>query len=394
MPPAPVKLPGANRIIRRPASGGVSIQWYAWRGKGAPLLASFQGADVSAAIVAERKGAVALSKAYADALAAPTISRQAQTLGDVLRLFETENPGFKNMAQSTRRIWARILAHMRADSVIASLPVRALEREGARQVFILWRDGMQENPRKADYYMQVLNRALNWALDRELIRKNPAAGIEGIYAVDRSGAVWTPELLAPVLAAMSPACARAVRFIQLTGFRAGDAVAVTWDSVDEARGAIVWRTQKSKRRKAGKNARAVQIAALSPELLALLEECPRVAPTILTNAKGRAWTSGALSDAFATAREKAGTPKTADGLTLHLHDLRGTNATDKIAEAMAGQEFKNSMGWSNDSSIAGVYVDAERVLDAVAQKRNARGKPATETATDAKDALDDGEKDE
>lgn len=59
---APVRLPGAHRVIRR-RPDKVVIDWYPWRGKGAPRVISFSGRDLAAAERAEAADLAAIAAA-------------------------------------------------------------------------------------------------------------------------------------------------------------------------------------------------------------------------------------------------------------------------------------------------------------------------------------------
>jgi integrase len=355
LPPAPVKLPGANRILRRPAAGGFLIQWYGWRGKGAPVLGSFSGPTMQAALLAERRGAGQLARAYADARER---SEAVETLADLVRAFQV-SPDFLKLAASTQELWSYVFRDVCADDAISDLEVSDLEAKGARRVLLAWRDGMKATPRKADYSLGALSRVLNWAVDREYISKNPVAGAAKIYKSNRAKVTVKEPALNKILDGGRPDFREAVEFIRLSGFRRSDAVAVTWEAVDEAAGRIVWLTEKSGRT-------VEQVAELTPPLRALLASIERRGATILTQQSGKPWKPRALTKAFGRARARAGYTPDMGKSRPHLHDLRGTLATEKVAKALASSEVKEAFGWGRDSTIGKSYVDAATVLEFVA----------------------------
>lgn len=355
MPPAPVRLPGANRILRRPASGGLLIQWYAWRGKGAPVIGSFSGPTIQAALIAERRGAGQLARAYA---LTRERSNLVRTLADLVRAFQV-SPEYLRLAASTRELWDYVFRDVCADEAISGLELSDLEAKGARRVLLAWRDTMKDTPRKADYSLGALSRALNWAVDREYLGKNPIAGASKIYKNNRAKITIKDDVLERILKKGDKSLREAVEFIRLSGFRRSDAVAVTWDAADEAAGRIVWLT--------GKSGRTVeQVAELTPQLRALLASIERRGKTILTQPNGRPWKPSALTKAFARARARAGYAN--DEGVPHLHDLRGTLATEKVAKVLASPEIKQAFGWGKDSTIGKSYVDAATALEFVASK--------------------------
>jgi integrase len=348
------RLPGANPVTRRRADGSVCLQWYASREKGAPLIAEFKGATLAEALVAEREGAADLAQAYADARE----RSRARIVKDFdgLILAYAGAPEFKRLAASTQTEWNRTMKALRK-SPLAKLSLRALVAKGARAAFLDYRDSLAETPRKADYHMQVVSRVLNWGVDRELISRNPVAGIGALYDSDRAEIVWTNDEIDQVCAHCTPDGARAIRFMALTGLRRGDAIKAPWSAVDERKGAIIVRTGKGKRR------RITQVCELTPELRALLDETPKRATTILTTAKGRPWTGDGLWTVFRRAREAAGLPAADDGKPKRLHDIRGTTATEKVAKVLADPKFQGEMGWSGRAAkTAARYVDPSNVV--------------------------------
>lgn len=351
------RLPGANPVKRRRADGSFAIQWYAGRGKGAALLAEFRGATWEEALAVERAGADELAAAYAEARARAR-ERTVVTLDD-LTLAYAAAPEFTRLADSTQREWLRTLKALRA-SPLARLSLRALTAKGARATILKWRDTMAETPRKADYAMQVLGRVLNWAVDREYLEKNPAAGVASLYRSNRAEIVWTNAEIDAVCAHLSEDAARAIRFMALTGLRKGDALAAPWSAVDAERGVLVVRTGKGRRQGLR------QVCELTPELAALLADTPRRAMTILTTAEGKPWHPDGLGASFRRAREKAGLADRDDNgaeIVKRMHDIRGTTATEKVAAALKDADFQREMGWSGRAAkTAAKYVDPSNVI--------------------------------
>ncbi|HRE44827.1 MAG TPA: hypothetical protein PKY87_12785 [Terricaulis sp.] len=326
----------------------MSLQWYASRERGAKLIAEFNGATLADALAAERAGAADLAAAYAEAREQAR-TRVVSTL-DGLILAYAAAPEFTRLAASTQRQWNYTMKQLRA-APLAKLSLRALGLKGARGTILQWRDTMAATPRKADYAMQVLGRVLNWAVDREYLDKNPIVGIETLYASDRAEIVWTRAEIDAVCAHLTEDGARAIRFMALTGLRRGDAIAAPWSGIDEARGVLVVRTSKGKRR------RLTQTCELTADLLALLKETPKRAATILSTPGGKAWTADGIGSAFNRARAKAGLSPAEDGGQKRLHDIRGTTATEKVAKILADPKFQGEMGWSGRAAkTAAKYV--------------------------------------
>jgi hypothetical protein len=72
------------------------------------------------------------------------------------------------------------------------MPIGALEEPGARGEFKEWRDGMVDNPRKADYAWTVLARIFSVAKDRDASASIPVSAaadcMRAVTAWRRSGA--------------------------------------------------------------------------------------------------------------------------------------------------------------------------------------------------------------
>lgn len=356
-------LPGANPVTRRRADGSIEIQWYAWKGAGAPLIGSFKGATLEEALAAEQEGAAALAAAYGDARRGPG---PVKDLASLCAAYE-RSADFKTLADSTAAEWSRVLAALSKDKIIGDLSLAALQAKGARRLILAWRDKMAATPRKADYYVQVLQRVLNWGVDREHLVKNTIAGIAGLYASDRADVTWTDDEYDRLLAHLTPDAARVIRFMRLTGFRRKDAIRVTWSAINRDKGAIIWRTSKGRRQ------RVAQVAELTDELETLLAECPQRAPTILTTAAGRAWHKDGIGASFRRARIAAGIGGDEDGRAKRMHDIRGTTATQKVAEALEERALHREMGWKpGDAKVASKYVAPENV---VAIRKGKRNKP-------------------
>lgn len=356
-------LPGAHRVPRRGADGWCT-HWYAWRGEGAPKIGEYHGAtrtDCDAAAVAD---VVRLTAAYGEARGHGS-PQGVRTLADLAKAYEKSGE-FQSLAASTQWEWSRKLLAI-ARSPLHDLSLRALEAKGARALFLKWRDTMAATPRKADFHIQVLSRVLSWGVTREYLARNVLIGAGTIYRADRAKVIWSEGEVARLCAAGTPEFALAVRFLRLTGFRRADAVRVTWSAVDEERGAIVWRTSKSRRQ-------TEHVAEITPELRALLDDIPRVGPVMLTSSRGRPWSVEGLTGSFDDARKAAQIDPGPDGKPKRLHDLRGTSATAKVAALLESDEVRRAHGWSKgERGAASAYVDAATV---VALKRRRRDEGA------------------
>lgn len=364
-----LRLPGAHRVVAR-VKGGVAIYWYLERG--GPRIARFEGVDLAEAVAKEAAAAGDVADAYARGT-----SRRASTA--VLAGFVDAymaGPQWTGLEASTRKLWSRWLDRIKTD--LGAMPVVALKARGARRAIYGWRDQFAATPRAADTALQVLNRVLNWALDRELIEANPAHDMEKLYDKERAAEIVEPHELAEVLKRTTPAAARFFKLAATSGLRRADLARLRWSDVGEH--SIELAPRKSRRQ-----GRRV-IVPVTDELRAVLAECraaedDRLAERrasakpatrsefVAVTAKGTPWAEQAVTDAWSDARPP--------GMTKHLHDLRGTFATLLMAYGFSDGQIADVLGWDHKDvgKIRRRYVDRERVaLDMVEQIRRAKAK--------------------
>ncbi|MCL4715541.1 MAG: tyrosine-type recombinase/integrase [Hyphomonadaceae bacterium] len=348
-----MQLPGANRIIRRSKTNGVTIDWYLHRGRGAPRLASYRGATLAEAERAEAAGADKLASAYGEAIQPKT----GKNFVAGLIVAYKESPAWKNLRPSTQRNWKRWLDQIHTD--FGDLSVKAMASKGARALILDWRDKYADTPRTADYAMQVLSRVLSWAKDRELIDRNPAEGIERLYDADRSDQIWEPKHIKAALAKAPAHVGHAIELLAHTGLRLGDMVALTWDAVDTTAGEIVWATSKS-------NGKREAVIPITKELRRVLKAIPRHGDIVLTTAGKTPWSSGnALSHAIQSAATGASVKR-------RTHDLRGTAVTNLVTAGLSYPQVAMIVAWSEAEveRIARRYVSKGAVSRAIARKIN------------------------
>lgn len=347
-----MQFPGANRIVRR-SGGGVTIDWYAFRGKGAPRLASYHGDTLAAAERAEAAGAGDLAAAWAQSMQ----PRTSKAFVAGLIVAYKESPAWKKLAPSTQRQWKRWLDNIHES--FGDLSVKAMASKGARSLVLDWRDKYADRPRSADYGVQVLGRLLSWAKDREMIERNPAEGIEGLYRADRSDKIWESAHIKAALAAAPKHVGEAIELLAHTGLRIGDAVNLTWAAVDLRAGEIAWRTSKS----GGKREAVIPITR---DLRRVLKGIERKSPIVLLTALGRPWSSAnALSHAVQAAATKAGVER-------RTHDLRGTAATNLVAAGLSYPQVAMILAWTETEveRIARRYVAKGAVSRSIARTLN------------------------
>lgn len=327
-----VKLVGIHKVPKRLADGSVKTYFYAWRGgpriEAAPGTRAFQ-------IEFHR-----LTRTRDDAPG-------NGMLPELIRLY-IKSPAFTKLKPSTRVGYEAAIDTIEAE--FYNLPLKVIGTPGSRRGFIEWRDTFAETPRKADLVLTVLARLFSFALDREMIERNPLERIGKLSDGTRRDAIWTDGQIAAFLASASDKLCLALELARWTGQRQGDLLRVTWKTYD---GTHITLRQ-------GKTDRLVRIRVYS-ELKTLLDATKREAVTILTNTRGRPWTGDGFRASWGTACDNAGV----EGVTFH--DLRGTFIT--LAYRVHGASIRD---------IAEITGHSERDAEAIIRKHYLAGDAAIE----------------
>ena len=162
---------------------------------------------------------------------------------------------------------------------------------------------------------------------------NPAKLIEKTREEPRDRVLAPSELEALATAAGSSDevfAVAAIRFLMLTGWRSGEALALRWDHVDFERAEVLLPTTK-----AGRQTRPV-----GAPVLALLVDLPRMNgnPFVFAGARGVALGYRKLRSVFAGACEAAGIED------VRLHDLRRSVATMAAANGLPVLLLRDLLG--------------------------------------------------
>lgn len=347
-------LPHIHRVMKKLAGGRIGIYIYAYRGRGAPLLASYVGADAQSARQEELSGTDALIKAYAASKVAG--QRPTRAMHDLIVLYRGDPEGLPKLAASTRAQWAPWLD--RIDAEFGEIELRFFKTTGVRNAIKRWRNGMTETPRKADYGIQVLRRVLSFGMEEGLVEANPAASFKKLHNVNRADQIVSPEELGLILEKATPRARLAIGLAAATGLRRGDLVNLQWDQV--RRDHLVLQTGKS-------GGRTTAIVPLTDDARAIISDLARerddaiasgTIPSafVLTTEKGGKWLPASVTQAFIRAAS-------ASGVSKRLHDLRGTAATRLLQAGCTTFEVATIMGWEEKSveSILHRYVDSEAI---------------------------------
>lgn len=307
------------KIVRPKLAGGKRGEYYYHRATGMRLPDDPKSVAFKVAFESLNR--------QAEAEKAPPVT--VPTINSLIRAYQGA-PDWKDLAASTREIEQFNINAI--EKAFGAMPLAAVERKGARSVFLEWRDDMAEDtPRAADAKLARLARILKFAFDREMIDRHPLATFKRVYKVDRSEIVWLPEHFEKLNAAASPEI-RLAAFVALhTGQRRGDLIALRWAQFDgeairltqsktgakvyipctEALRAVLGDLKAQAEAKAAAGGQAVDVGALH----------------ILNSTGGRPWTIEAFKQAWRWAFLQT---EIADD--LHFHDIRGTAVT-MLAEA-------------------------------------------------------------
>lgn len=330
-----VRLMGLHKVRAKLAGGREAIYYYAWRG--GPRI------DVPP----EKK------RAFAAEFFRLTRARDEAAgkgrLAELIRLY-LKSPAYTRLKASTRQSYQAAIDTIEAEYY--DLPLAAVSEPGARRLFIEWRDGFAETPRKADMLLTVLARMFSYALDLEMIVRNPLERVGKLADGTRREAIWTDAQIAAFHAHAHPKLRLAMELARWTGQRQGDLLRLTWTAYD---GKHITLRQ-------GKTGRAVRIKVYS-ELKTLLDATKREAVTMLTTSRKKAtpWTSDGFRASWAKVCEAAGI----DGVTFH--DLRGTFIT--LAYRHHGASIRD---------VAEISGHSERDAEAIIRKHYLAGDSAIE----------------
>ncbi len=171
-------------------------------------------------------------------------------------------------------------------------------------------------PYAANRLLAFTRKLFNWALERDLIKFSPVAGIKAPGREERRERVLNDEEIRKIWKAtgeMSPAFGMMLRFLLLTGQRREEVGLMKWSDFD--RGKAIWTIPRERT----KGDRAHEVP-LTPSALTVLDAMPRLGDLIFTTTGDRplgSWT-----------KAKAKADKLSGVSEWRIHDLRRTAATN------------------------------------------------------------------
>lgn len=324
-----VRLKGLNSVHKRLADGTRKTYWYAW--KGGPALPGKPG---------DPDFIAAFNHAVSQRIAPPQ--------GVIFSLLQgyQSSQDFLLLRERTRRDYIRQIKIIERE--FGDFPLKALNDERARGVFLTWRDGIAlKSRRQADYAWVVLALILSWALGRGLIATNPCKRGGRLYNETRAEIIWTDADEAAFMKTAPEHLKIALILALWTGQRQGDLLRLPWSAYDGE--TIRLRQSKSLSPKRNRTGRRVTIPVGAP-LKAALDVLPRRSTIVLTNSYGIPWTEHGFSSSWRKACKKAGV----EGVTNN--DLRGTAVTRLALAGCTEAEIATITGHS--------LHDVRSILDA------------------------------
>jgi integrase len=263
----------------------------------------------------------------------------------------------RQLSEKTRREWKRLL-QKHVLPVIGNVAVSKVGKEDAMAVKRAMPRGRHV---LANRVQQVACSLLNFAEDERGALPNPfAVGLRGRnrwYKEEMTREPITRDELARIFAALDAeqdvdrgGAVDAIRFLALTGWRKGEALALRWDAVDFAQGsALLVRT------KTGSSLRA-----LSPHALTLLQEIPERGPYVFPSPDAPDRPRQEVKRMWLRARAAAGVSKP-------LHALRHGAATIALSEGVPLATVGALLGHRNPATtLRYAKTELEKAKDAAA----------------------------
>ena len=320
-----VMLEGVHVHRKKLANGETREYHYAWRGAGAPRLKG-------------KPGSPEYIKSYNDAHAERQRHTPSEDTIAGLSMLYQQSAEFDALKRSTRDENARQLKRIVAK--FGSMKTIAVEAKGSRRVFKRWRDSMKATPRTADKHWAMLRSLFEWAIDQEIITRNPCLRGGKLAKSTRREIVWSNAQITKFMLAAPDNLQLAMLLALWTSQRQGDLLSFQWSQYD---GTHIRLTQQ-------KTGRRVCILVAS-ELKVALDRAPRTSTRVLLSANGTPWASRhSFKRAWTRVCERA----EIEGVTFH--DLRGTALTRIVVDANpTSLELASISGHSPQS--------ADRVLD-------------------------------
>lgn len=280
-------------------------------------------------------------------------ARASDSTAELIAAYQ-RSPEWIALAPATQQSYA---LYLRPLFKVGHLPVQSWSR---RDILTL-RDAIRtaSGNGAATSFVRAASVLFAWAVDREWIEHSPVTKIKRLTLGHLRA--WTREEAATAEAGLPTYLAHVVVLARYTGQRRGDLCTMGWSAYDGATIRLV--QQKT---------RAPLVLAVHPALKAHLDAWPRVASTILTNARDRPWKPGDLTHAMPKALLQIGLSD-----DLNVHGLRKLAAAE-LADAGCSVHEIAAITGHRSLSMVQLYTrsaDQERLASAaIVRLANFRGK--------------------
>lgn len=330
-------------IVCKPRKAGTRWYVYAWRG--GPCLLQQDGAKP----VVTRELLDAQYKAQE-----ANFGRRGDTVDALILAYET-SPKYEVLRDATKRDYRLWLT--RISQRFGETPLGAFTDWRMRSDVTDWRNGWAAQPRSADKATVMMVTILNWAVENGKLERHFCHGIELLHSADKSEQIWEDRHWQAVEAIEKfPAhIMTALRLVNLTGLRLGDAVRLDWAQVFDKQITV------EKTRKRGGRA----VIPILPELRKLLDEIGRKDGAVLLNSRGKPWTDSGLESVWQRWKP--------EGFDRTIHDLRGTYVTFLAMKGLTDEQIARIIGWTaaKIAEIRARYVDEARVVVSLVERLSA-----------------------
>lgn len=308
--------------------------------------------------IREKPGSAAFASAYTAALTAlesrpipavrPRAAAPTGTLGWLVASYvgSAEFKGLDPVSQRTRRgILEGCLLEPRAPGSADLMALCPLEVLSAPHVLML-RDRRADKPGAANNRLKYLSAALGWAVNRGIMRANPARDVKPVRYSSAGFHTWTPAEVEQFEARhpIGSKARLALALLLFTGPRRGDVVTFGRQHVRDGWIRFVPRKTRYKRS-------TLLEVPIVPELTRILEASPKGELTFLETEYGRAFSAAGFGAWFRKRCDEAGLEH------CSAHGLRKAGATIAAERGATDRQLMALYGWTS-SSQATVYTAA------------------------------------
>ena len=229
--------------------------------------------------------------------------------------------------------------------LLAQCPLVLLSAAHVRML----RDRRSDNPGAANNRLKFIGSMLSWAVERNLIRANPAREVKRLrYATDGFHA-WTPDEVKQFEThhKIGSKARLALALLLYLGARRGDVVTLGRQHIRD--GVIRFVPSKTK----AKKMHAIEIPIL-PELARIIAASPTGNFTFLVTDRGRAFTSNGFGPWFRKRCNEAGLPN------CSAHGLRKAGATILAERGATDRQLMAMYGWESARQATTYTASADR----------------------------------